>query len=148
MHDKEFIWVVGNDDNRIADGRDLRVSYLRSLGIENERDYESMHIDPVSFLEVLIGLSIRVAFLVSEEENEWAWNLIKNLNLDRMWDPLTPRKVDKIHERLDAVIWRTYSITGDGGFFPLVLPGSDQRNEEIWDQMLLYIEENRASYGL
>jgi len=148
MYQKEFVWIVGNDDNRIEDGRDLRKFYLTSLNIEDHRDYESMHSDPVSFLEVLIALSTRMAFMVDGDPKEWAWKFIENLRLHRMSDQLTQKKADKIHDILDTVIWRTYQPDGWGGFFPLTLPIEDQTKIEIWYQMAAYIEENRASYGL
>lgn len=147
MYQKEFVWVVGNDENRIEDGRDLRLFYLDSLHRENRGDHRSLR-DPVSFLEVLIGLSARVAFMVSGNANEWAWKLIENLRLHRMSDPLTERQVDKINDILDTVIWRTYEINGWGGFFPLTLSEHDQTQLEIWNQMAAYIEENRAEYDL
>jgi hypothetical protein len=148
MYHKEFVWVIGNDENRIEDGRDLRRFYLDSLHEKEGRDYESLHIDPVSFLEVLIGLSARIAFMVDGDSREWAWKLIENLRLHRLSDQLTERDADKIHDVLDTVIWRTYEINGWGGFFPLTLSDEDQTKVEIWYQMAAYVEENRASYGL
>jgi CRISPR/Cas system-associated protein Cas10 (large subunit of type III CRISPR-Cas system) len=148
MYEKEFVWIVANDDNRIQDGRDLRNSYLDTIKVEDRRDYKSMHRDPVSFLEVLVALSKRVAFIVSGNPNEWAWKLIENLGLHRMYDQLTERKADRIHEVLDAVIWRTYEVDGNGGFFPLILPNRDQTEVEIWYQMSAYIEERRTDFDL
>lgn len=146
MHMREFVWVVGNDENRIEDGRELRTFYLNRRQIE---DHEGVRTDPVSFLEVLIGLSARVAFMVSEKPDEWAWKLIENLGLHRMSDEeLSEENVDKIHDKLDAVIFRTYDVDGSGGFFPLLVPTNDQTQVEIWYQMAAYVEENRASYGL
>ena len=148
MHLREFVWIIGNDENRIEDGRDLRISYLDDSSL-NHREYEkARQTEPVSFLEVLIGLSLRVAFITGRDAKEWAWNLIENLRLHRMSDQLDQRQVDKIHDILDTVIWRTYQEDGWGGFFPLTLSNDDQTQVEIWYQMAAYVEENRASYGL
>ena len=107
-----------------------------------------MQTTPVSFLEVLIGLSARVAFMVNGDSKEWAWKLIENIGLHRMADQLDEQDIDMIHNILDTVIWRTYGIDGVGGFFPLTTVNDDQTRIEIWYQMAAYIEENRASYGL
>lgn len=144
MHGTEFVWVIGNDDNRISDGRDLRHEYLLEKGYKGGDVNEVA----VSFLEVLIGLSERVAFLVDQEPIDWAWNLIKNLKLGGFHDPLTGKEVRKIMHTLEGVIWRRYGPDGSGGFFPLSHPKDDQRVVEIWYQMTAYIEENKVSFGL
>jgi hypothetical protein len=149
MYLREFVWVVGNDENRIADGRDLRLSYLDSLSVDDHEYDKARREDPVSFLEVLIGLSIRAAFITDSDAKEWAWKLIENLGLHRMSDDeLSEENIDRIHDVLDTVIFRTYQEDGSGGFFPLILSNNDQTTIEIWYQMAAYVEENRASYGL
>jgi hypothetical protein len=143
MFSTEFVWVVGNDENRIADGRDLRSAYLA------ERDMEAIpYVEPVKFLEVLIGISERVQFLVDEPAADWAWKLMRNIGLGGFHDPLTGREVRKVMGILEKVIWRRYNPDGSGGFFPLTSPKNDQRMVEIWYQMSAYINENRESFGL
>lgn len=139
----EFTWIVGNDENRIADGRDIRHEWLLDKGYRH--DTMSW---PVSFLEVLIGLSHRIAFLVDGEPIDWAWQLLINLRLGGFHDPLSGKELLKILTILEKVIWRGYSADGHGGFFPLTRPQHDQRQVEIWEQMTTYINENRATYGL
>jgi hypothetical protein len=139
----EFVWILGNDENRISDGRDVRLQYLADTGYTAD-----IYVGGVSFLEVLIGLSERVAFLVDGEPIDWAWNLMKNLKLGGFHDPLSGRESRKIMTILENVIWRRYGPDGSGGFFPLTNPKSDQREVEIWDQMSAYIEENKVSFGL
>lgn len=144
MFGTEFVWVVGNDENRIADGRNLRLEYHPDRR-EPNADINS---EPVKFLEVLIALSERVAFLVDQPAPNWAWNLIRNIKLSGFDDPLDGREVRKVMDILENVIWRRYAADGGGGFFPLTRPKNDQRQAEIWDQMNAYIQENRASFGL
>ena len=130
---KEFVWLIPNDDNRLADGLELRREYFDQ--------YISTDAEGASVLEVLIGLSRRLAFVAEGEAERWAWRLIENLELTQCWDPLGARKLRDLDDRLDALIWRTYHSDGQGGFFPLAWPEEDQRKVELWYQMNAYVEE-------
>src|ERR1044071_3349972 len=59
MFDKEFTWSVPHDDNRIADALQLRNEYSDEKHV---RRPQMRRLGPCSFLEVLIGLSRRLAF--------------------------------------------------------------------------------------
>jgi hypothetical protein len=139
MHAKEFVWIVGNDDNRLSDGRDLRVYYINA-GLDIG-DPQFKNNGPVSVLEVLIGLSSRLAFLMDGNSKVWAWQLVENLGLHKKFDPIDQATEDAINEILDNLIWRTYEYDGSGGFFPLRFPEKDQTKVEIWYQMAAWIEE-------
>jgi hypothetical protein len=142
MHNTEFVWFVPNDGNRLGDGEELRKDYFR---YELDSIYEEgiLDIEFVSFLEVLIGLSRRLAWGMSDSDNPqyWAWHLIKNLGLSKMSDPLTIGKREQINETLYNVIWRSYHRDGSGGFFPLQKTIKDQTKVEIWYQMQEYLIE-------
>ena len=137
MHNLEFVWTVPNDNNRIQDGLDLRYEFLN----ENPGRLTS---NGVSFLEVLVALSRRVAFTAGGNAPRWAWKLIKNLRLHKAYDPWTAQKAHSTEEILEAVIWRTYRRDGQGGFFPLKNPSEDQTKVEIWYQMNAYVIEMNA----
>jgi len=137
MHNLEFVWTVPNDDNRVQDGMDLRAEFL-------DGSHHSFGLTGVSFLEVLIGLSRRVAFTAGGNADEWAWKLMKNLRLPKCSDPLNEAKIHRVNDILDAVIWRTYERDGKGGFFPLQDPLEDQTKVEIWYQMNAYVIEMNA----
>src|SRR5215475_8955927 len=129
LHHREFVWVIPNDDNRVADGEDLRLDFLRKEddgGIIKTRILMDVG---VSVLEVLIGISKRLEFNAGGEASHWAWNLFTNLGLHRIHDA---KDVDRI---LDTLIWRTYEKNGLGGFFPLAYSSEDQTKIEIWYQM-------------
>lgn len=155
LWEKPFPWTVEKDDNRVEDGLELRYHFLQdescryrfqALQIE-AGDSGMLHIvadfraQPCSILEVIIGLSRRLAFAAAGEPGWWAWRLIVNLDLQRMKDPLTQRRRARIEETLEALIWRTYTWDGVGGFFPLRYPKEDQRKVELWYQMSAYLEE-------
>lgn len=96
-----------------------------------------------SVLEMLIGLSRRLAFEGGGEPAGWFWLLMRNLTLDGMdderFDLMDPTIVDDIVQRL---VWRQYNWDGKGGLFPLQFPNRDQREVEIWYQMQAWLLEN------
>ena len=142
LHEKEFAWTVANDENRMKDGLELRTRFVVDNG------YEGMHLysredKGASVLEVLIALSIRLAFVAENREEFWAWQLIENLGLNKYRDPINARKAQEIDEKLDILIWRTYGRDGSGSFFPLAWPDPDKNMAEIeiWYQMAAYVNE-------
>lgn len=147
MHSKEFVWDTraGNDDNRIEDGRGLRIEFFHENGVEGTKMDLSLGED-ASVLEVLIGVSRRLAWFAGDGPEGWAWQLLRNLKLHLMYDPLSNRKARKADEILERLIWRNYSPDGEGGFFPLAWPSRDQRGVEIWYQMNEYIGEIHPEY--
>lgn len=143
FHKKEFVWVVPNDDNRITDGVRLRSEFL-----SDQSDMTEVF-EPLgcSFLEMLIGLSLRLEYNSERAAELWFWELVDNLCLVEYSDKRTfdPSIVEDV---LDQVIWRTYKWTGHGGLFPLRKPKGDQTHKEIWDQMMEYLQENERTNGL
>jgi hypothetical protein len=137
MHNLEFVWTVPNDDNRVQDGLDLRSEFANGK-------VANLRLAGVTFLEVLIALSRRLAFTAGGEPEPWAWRLIKNLRLHKSSDPLTNGRGNRARDILDAVIWRTYERSGRGGFFPLRNTLEDQTKVEIWYQMNAYVIEMDA----
>lgn len=134
MHETEFVWSgIPHDDDRIQDGLVLRNQFLN--GRRHKFTYGA------SVLEVLIALSIRVAFTAGGHPPFWAWQLIENLRLDRRYDPFTAGRADRVDETLEALIWRTYRRNGQGGFFPLNNANEDQTKIDIWNQMNMYVNE-------
>lgn len=141
MHQTEFIWMPStpNDDNRIGDGMDLRVEFCR------EHDISPIVRDELgfcTFLEVLIGLSRRLEWNAGgTTAPSWAWQLVRNLGLDRYSDPVGRGKTQRVHDILETCIYRTYEANGQGGFFPLRNPREDQRPVELWYQMAAYLDD-------
>jgi hypothetical protein len=139
LHSKEFVWVVPNDDNRIYDGVDLRNSFLSENLLHDPEPLELNNL-PISILEIIIALSNRLEFITDRAAGVWAWQLIVNLGLAKMTDPLSQRQAETIDDVLETLIWRTYQPNGVGGLFPLAASTKDQRKEEIWYQMHHYLD--------
>lgn len=144
MYEKEFVWFNPNDDDRIADGLDIRRQWVEHVleAIGPPVDVNQ----PCSFLEVLIGLSRRMEFNMGESAEGWAWQLLINLGLDRMRDPLSKYKQRKADDIMESVIFLNYERDGTGGFFPLAHPRKDQRKVDLWYQMHWYIAEIHPEY--
>lgn len=138
LHDKEFTWSVPNDDNRLVDGLELRAEFCFS---QHVRVDALRSLGPCSFLEVLIGLSRRLSFHAGGQAPVWAWQLLNNLGLTDLADPLSRRHYRQVSDILDVVIRREYSPNGHGGLFPLIDTDEDQTQVELWYQMAEYIDE-------
>ena len=142
LHQKEFVDIIPNDDNRREDGRDLRLEFFEEVGAEP--DDEWLHLG-CSFLEMLIGLARRASFAASEGDTlVWFWTMLTNLGVrdfnDDLYEKDNPE--EEINLMLDEIIWRTYNYDGSGGLFPLREPVGDQRDVELWYQLCAYLIEN------
>lgn len=138
LHETEFVWILSGDDNRVQDGKDLRVEFKYKYG----RDFPGMLFqDYVSVLEIIIAVSRDLEFVAGGKAPAWVWRFIDNLRLNIYYDPLTSEKIDEVDDILQNFIWRTYDRSGNGGLFPLVFPKEDQSKVEIWYQLNAYVNE-------
>lgn len=138
LYVKEFVWYVPNDDNRLEDGRDLRYEFLALEDLPDDPEWTSLG---CSILEMLIGLSRRLAFQMDGEPRFWFWQLLENIGLDKYNDRYYKNSEEEVNEVLERVIWRNYDEDGRGGLFPLRHPDDNQREVELWYQMSAYILE-------
>lgn len=138
LFSKEFVWLIPNDDNRVEDGKDLRLEFLdaKEINCEDENWLQM----GCSMLELLIGLSRRLAFETNAEPDEWFWELLENLGL-RKYNDRVEFSREEVEDVLDRVIWRTYRRDGKGGLFPLRHCKQDQRDVELWYQLSAYVLE-------
>jgi hypothetical protein len=147
LYMKEFAWNdIPGDNNRLEDGRALRYEFISQAGYERV-DARWMGMS-CSFLELMMGLSRRLSFLVGREPREWFWHLVYVIGAHPCSDSNYRRAPVQLHNRIDAmmdrIIWRQYHPNGYGGFFPLDHPQEDQRFVEIWYQMNAYLIEHAA----
>lgn len=145
---KEFVWVVDvvNDENRIKDGKALRVDFLREKGIGRyDVDPDWIEIG-CSVLELMVGLSRRMAFMADGEPHYWFWeHLMKNIGLSKYSDD--SRRIPRMYidRMLDRLIFRIYEPSGLGGFFPLEDAPQDQTKVELWYQLSAYVMERELA---
>lgn len=145
LHAAEFDDRVPNDDNRTAEGEELRDEFLSRRPVTVMEDYASIYeMGKASVLEVLIGLSRRAEFQTGMFSNYWIQVFLRNLGLDRFDDKFFRESqgplIDKIIRKFND---RTYQPNGKGGIFPLKNPDTDQRKTELSYQMASYMRENK-----
>lgn len=136
----EFKWRVHNDENRLQDGKALRLEFVRKSALDGVNP-QWMNIG-CSVLELLVGLSRHLAFLADGEPPFWFWQITENLGIRRYTDHVYDDDVRlDVAAILDHFIERRYQYNGAGGLFPLKHPHADQRGVELWYQMSAYILE-------
>ncbi len=137
-----YEYFVLHDANRAEDGLRLRERF----------EYETSTILPdlgeCRMLEFLVALAIRLDESTYDWDNpgqtsEWFWKMIFNLGLQRFDDTYSNDPYEHITEAFDGINFRLYNEDGtDGGLFPLGRPREDQRQVEVWYQMMAYLSEN------
>lgn len=144
LHSTEFSWHIRRDDNRAADGKELRVEFYNARHDDHDDLWDSLG---CSMLEMLIALSRRLSFNGGGAPSDRFWELIENLDLLDCNDyNLEHRNKGvlyfvRIDETMDRLIDRTYNRDGSGGLFPLSHARRNQTRVEIWEQMNNYLNE-------
>ena len=141
LHDIEFTFYIYNDVNRARDGVDLR--YRFAMKMDDERVMDILD-GPCSVLEMLIALSIRCEETIMDDTSygdrtsQWFWNMLSNLDISYMNDDLYNREeaVEKIYDFLE----KRYDPDGKGGLFYIKDCKYDLREEEIWTQLMWYLD--------
>ena len=145
LHQIPFNVIIDRDNNRLCDAKNLREAFKEDT---RYAIYDAIDEMPISFLEILISLALRMEFIISASEDidetpKWVWLLLINLNLDvfddSTWDDNSEMEVIFIAQR---VMDRLYDVDGYGGFFPLKDSREDQREVELWYQLNAYLNEN------
>lgn len=146
LYGTAFAGYVPNDDNRSADGKDLRIEFLQTTGYPLYDPYGSWFDLDCSVLEMLLALARRAAFEDEAQGSsiEWFWRMIHNLELDGYTDDIFEISIQEtVKEVLARLNGRTYSRNGVGGIFPLQSTNIDQRTVELWTQMSAYLLEGK-----
>ena len=137
-----YEYSVPYDENRAEDGLRLRDTF--------EHDTSTMLPDlgQCRMLEFLVALSIRLNETTydwdkPDETSNWFWKLIFNMGLHKFDDTYSDDAWDSIRDAFGYLNLRQYNADGtDGGLFPLKHPREDQRQVEVWYQMMAYLTEN------
>ena len=140
-----FQWILELDINRNRDGLLLREEfaefYPKGIGAIG---------DTASVLEVLIGLSRQMDFILDDEDRGdrtrlWFWEFIKNLNLDIYTDYYIESQCYHYMDDIEAICmkWmnRQFEYNGVGSPFPLDKPLDNQVHLDMIRQLNAYILE-------
>ena len=144
LFDKEFTYILPEDERRAIDGCRLRNHFLQSIGYSYAMPVELN--GPCSVLEMMTSLALRcendvTGISYSEKDNrpgQFFWFMITNLGLWIFTDAHFKRQeVDSITNRF---LNREYESDGTGGLFVIRNHG-DLRKVEIWYQAMWYLAD-------
>lgn len=139
LHSIEFVWLISGDENRAADGLDVRQEFLTQAGLEEDPPWLNIG---CSVLEMLIAFARRAEFQTDMPVRDWFWIFLTNLGLDDLNDASNAVS-EIVAEVIDQFIWRTYREDGTGGLFPMTNPKLDQKKVELWYQFHAYLMDQQ-----
>lgn len=143
LHDTEFIYTIGMDGNRAADGINLRYRFGRECGYIDPMIAAYLDTRNCSVLEMMVALAIRCEGImgdldIGDQTAKWFWIMIDNLGLRDSNDGRFNRKY--VDETIDIFLNRGYKRNGEGGLFCIDHCPRDLRSVEIWYQMCWYMD--------
>lgn len=137
LYETEFIWLVVGDDNRAADGLELRKEFLTAARLEG------VSLSDFTFgctvLEMMLAFTHRAEFQTDISPCKWFWEFLSNLGLSDHYDDKFDQQ--QVADILYDFVWRTYGYSGNGGMFPLSNAETNQTKVEIWYQFCAYLLE-------
>ena len=148
LHNNYFVTIIPMDDNRAADGIDLRYRFGHEMKYSDREIAAYLDNQPCTVLEMIVALAIRCEEHIMEDSEygdrtaQWFWNMIVSLGLGGMDDShYTIQKAEYVEDCIERFLYRKYERNGEGGLFTVKHPKRDMRNVEIWYQMCMYLEE-------
>ena len=141
LHNTPFRYYLPLDENRAADGEDLRWRWASENGL---RDVPASLNGPCSVLEMMIALVLRCdeTFMDDPElpsrAGQWFWGMVVNLGLGSMSDDRYDQKL--VEEAVERLLNREYEPDGRGGLFRIRDCARDMRTMEIWHQLCWYLD--------
>lgn len=140
LFDIPFQYTYEMDENRAKDGISLRELYSRHYPNDEFSLWSITH--GCSWLEMMIALAVRCEDIMCEPDKDttskWFWGMIDSLYLsDQIDDRFDSKTVIVALERVKSHLYRA---DGFGGLFYVPgLIGGDMRQQEIWNQAMLYL---------
>ena len=144
LHDMEFTYLIPMDENRAADGEELRYRFARHRVHEDlvEEIVDELS-GPCSVLEMMIALAVKCEEYFMDNPNygdrtaQWFWGMINNLGLGSMTDDQFNKR--RVVSAIEALLRREYAPDGRGGLFTVKHCEYDLREVEIWRQLCWYL---------
>lgn len=144
LHEIEFEETLPMDVNRYEDGIDLRYRFAYEAGLDRRFVASEIDTGASSILEVMVALALKCEEHIMDNNKDdrmhvWFWNMVKSLGLYDMTDDVFNR--DYVEEVIDRFIDHKYEKNGKGGLFTIDNFAGDMRKEEIWYQMMYYLNQ-------
>lgn len=132
LFNTEFCWSIPMDENRAADGIELRRRFVMDCDEDPEASYLYLS-GPASVLEVLIALSIRMEYIARgsidlSKSSQWFWGMIKSLSIFDCYDGCFD--ADKVTYFLDG--W--FDARSEISIFP-------DGEGELWHQAMKFLSD-------
>lgn len=145
LHDREFIYIIANDQNRAEEGEYLRYRFAMDAGYGDVADWILDILDSsCSVLEMMVALALRCEENIMDDPTVgnrtgyWFWSMIVNLGLGGMSDARYDRRI--VDDAVDCLLNREYAPDGKGGLFRIRHCEYDLRSVEIWHQLCWYLD--------
>lgn len=136
-----FYYIIPMDDNRYADGVDLRYHFGCDMNIPSPVVSSELDGMDCSVLEMMIALAVRANDIITSDGDPSFifWSMIDSLGLSSQTDNHFDE--DYCHECIERFLNREYLPNGIGGLVTLSNPPTDLRNVEIWCQVMWWLNE-------
>ena len=137
LHSSSFIYSLPMDDNRAADGVELRTDFIlkqKSSPHEILREIDRL---PCSVLEMMVALAVRIECEIMNDDflgdrtGLWFWAMVNSIDLNRINKDFDSSEARR---HLDICLNREYDYEGHGAFFTVHNPPADMRQTDIWYQ--------------
>lgn len=139
LYNRDFYYIIDMDDNREADGMDLRYRFAYENNYNNAMVASYLDNKPCSILEVMTSLIIHCEEIMGFKDESWFYDMITSLGLISMTDDnFDGAYVDVV---ISKFLNRDYERDGKGGLFTVANRRQDLRDAEIWYQMNWYLKE-------
>ena len=135
LHDMSFRYSVEYDENRAADGENMRWYYVNDGGDIRIMDWAR----PCTVLELIVSVALHMENITDEMDiRYWFWRMLDNLDLSWMTD----RKFDAayVYGQVENFLDRNYEPDGLGNIIHIPGCKEDLREVEIWKQMCWYLD--------
>lgn len=146
LYSRTFVCEIPNDNNRAADGLEMRMRFVEETDGYTYRDVHLYLTQPCNMLEMMVALARRCEdYIMSDPDvgdrsGVWFWEMITSMHLDQMTDDIFDG--NHAEDAVNMVLEHTYQRNGDGGLFTIADPDRDMRDAEIWYQMNWYLAEH------
>lgn len=132
LFNTDYYWSIPMDGNRAADGASLRHRFVEECDEDREASYVYLS-GPVSVLEVLIALSIKMEYIARGsidigKSSQWFWGMIKCLNILDCYDG----NFDK--EKVDYFLECWFDPECEISIFP-------SSEGELWTQAMTFLSD-------